>query len=105
MSVVRDRKYLDWLKVQPCVVTLLWGRPVVICANPHLYWKMSIIDPAHGPPAGVRMKGPDNEAIPLARVYHEEQTEIGWPAFEVKYGINRDAIAAEHYARFKQEQK
>ena len=69
--------------------------------KPHLHWKTTIVDPAHGPPASLRVKGPDNEAIPLTRWYHEEQTRIGWSAFEEKYAFSRAEEAAAHYARFK----
>ncbi len=98
---LRDRKFLDYLKTQECAVTQLRGWPVEVCADPNLSWKMRIIDPAHGPPAGLKVKGPDNEAIPLSRWYHEEQTSIGWDRFEEKYGINRAEIAAAHYSEFK----
>lgn len=65
-----------------------------------------IIDPAHGPSAGARVKGPDNEAIPLCRHHHTEQHQIGWPAFESKYGYERAGMTltkkqrAELFARF-----
>jgi hypothetical protein len=97
----RDRKYLDWLKKRDCVVTRLRGFPIELVQKPHLHWKMRIVDPAHGPPAGLKVKGPDNEAIPLTRWYHEEQTRIGWDAFEAKYGIDRAKEADEFYAAYK----
>ena len=46
-------------------------------------------DPAHGPVNGKGSKGPDNEALPLCRVHHAEQHRLGWPAFEARYGFNR----------------
>ena len=99
-SVLRDRGYLDWLKTQPCVVTRLHGFPVAIVNKPHLHWKTAIVDPAHGPPAGMRIKGPDEGAISLTRWYHDEQTRVGWPAFEERYGFSREAEAAILYARY-----
>lgn len=100
VSVVRDRNYLDWLKEQFCVVSQsLFVRGL----TQYVYALPVIIDPAHGPVNGMSSKGPDSGAIPLTREYHEEQTRIGWPAFEKKYSIDRAAIAAEHYARFKGE--
>lgn len=100
VSVLRDRKFLDWLKSQRCVVTLLRGFPLAIVNMPHLHWKANVVDPAHGPPAGMRVKGPDNEAIPLTRYYHEEQTRLGWPAFEEKYAFSRREEAAKLYSRY-----
>lgn len=101
VSVVRDRKYLDWLKTQFCVVSQsLFLRGL----TEYVYAKPVIIDPAHGPVNGMGSKGGDDGAIPLTREYHTEQHAIGWPAFEEKYGIDRTAIADERYQRYKQEQ-
>ena len=87
-SVLRDRGYLDWLKDRECVIRD--GGPS---------FKMS--DPAHGPSTGMRVKGPDNEAIPLCRHHHNEQHRIGWQAFEAKYGFSREKEAAAHYALYR----
>lgn len=57
-------------------------------------------DPMHGPPLGVRMKGPDAGCIPGCRIHHEEQTKIGWPAFEAKYGFSREKEAASWWTLF-----
>lgn len=57
-------------------------------------------DPMHGPINGMRSKGPDSEAIPGCRRHHEEQTSIGWPAFESKYGFDRAKEAATWYAAY-----
>lgn len=100
VSVFRSRAYLDWLKTQQCVVTRLHGFPMEIIDKPHLHRKTRIVDPAHGPPAGLRIKGPDNEAVPLTRYFHEEQTRIGWEAFERKYSFSRVKLAAEYYTAF-----
>ncbi len=101
VSVMRDRDYLNWLRDQRCVVTKKCGYPIAVTMRPHLHWKTTIVDPAHGPPAGRGMKGPDNEAIPLTRYYHDEQTKLGWAAFEAKYGIDREKEAAAHWALYK----
>ncbi len=100
VSVLRDRKYLDWISGLMCVVCVLLDiRGIAIGFDPF----RQVIDPAHGPVNGMGSKGPDDGAIPLCRHHHDEQHEIRWPAFEMKYSIDRAAIAAEHYARFKQE--
>jgi hypothetical protein len=61
---------------------------------------MSGCDPMHGPVNGMRSKGPDAECIPGCRDCHNEQTEIGWPAFEAKYKFSREEVAREWWARF-----
>jgi len=57
-------------------------------------------DPAHGPSAAMRVKGPDDGAIPLCRHHHIEQHQIGWTLFEEKYQINREKEACTHYVAF-----
>ena len=95
VSVVRDEKYKAWhVENFGCAV----GNQVHVIAS------LGKCDPAHGPVNGMRSKGGDDGIISLCRCHHDEQHQIGWPAFEEKYGIDRSAIAAEHYARFKQEQ-
>ena len=60
-------------------------------------------DPMHGPPNGKSQKGPDAEAMPGCRWHHDEQTEIGWPAFEAKYRFDRGAVAEMWWQRFLEE--
>ncbi len=50
-------------------------------------------DPCHGPVNGTSSKGPDASAIPMCRREHDEQTRIGWPAFEKLHGIDREREA------------
>jgi hypothetical protein len=59
-------------------------------------------DPAHGPVNGASSKGPDSGCIPLCRGFglmnhHDEQHAIGWPAFQVKYDLDRAREAAAHW--------
>jgi hypothetical protein len=93
------RPYLDWLKTQACRVT---GRRtgemgVVVCSDyimvpgdrrlPIHVW----VDPAH-----VRTKRNGGDlwnAISLSRHLHEEQHQIGIPAFDAKYGCDMGALA------------
>lgn len=58
-------------------------------------------DPAHGPPNGKGSKGPDAGCVPLCRSHHEEQTRIGWKAFQETYGFDREREAAVWFAAFK----
>lgn len=97
VSVLRDRAYLDLLgqcRCVACSVAKLCYRDR-LCAS-----GLMPIDPAHGPVAGARMKGPDNEAIPLCRDHHDEQHRIGWAAFETKYGFSREKEAAAYWAAY-----
>ena len=98
VSVLRDRGYLDWLRDEcRCVVCVI----LKMCYRDRRCASGSMpIDPAHGPSAGMRLKGPDNEAIPLCRDHHNEQHQIGWPLFEAKYKFSREKEAATHYARW-----
>jgi hypothetical protein len=45
-------------------------------------------------------KGPDNECVPLCRMHHNEQHQIGWPAFEQRHGLHREREAAAHYRSY-----
>lgn len=59
-GVLRDRKYLDWLRTQPCVVTGLSGTDDMA------------VDPAHIGTLGKGIKSPDNHALPLLHSLHAE---------------------------------
>ena len=69
-------------------------------------------DPAHTAKTNGRSsKGPDSSCIPLCRHHHDEMDGrlntkiVTKEQFAAKYNLDLAAIAAEHYARFKQEQK
>lgn len=95
VSVVRDTPYkIDLVSREGCSV----GNQI------HRIASRGKCDPAHGPVNGMSSKGGDDGIITLCRLHHEEQHALTWPVFEAKYGIDRAAIAAEHYARYKQEQ-
>lgn len=86
-SIMRDRKYLDWLVFRHCA-----------CCPLRILWaEHGHCDPAHGPPAGMRIKGPDNGAIPLCRHHHDEMHRLNWGPFEAKYRFAREREAALHY--------
>nr|WP_140393855.1 putative HNHc nuclease [Nitrospira cf. moscoviensis SBR1015] len=48
-----------------------------------------------GTDGGASLKPGDNWTLPLCRVHHAEQHQIGESAFERKYKINMKAIASE----------
>ena len=62
---LRDRKYLDWLRGEPCIVTGLRG-------NDH-----ETVDPAHIGTRGKGIKSPDNEVLPLLHSIHQEAHNKG----------------------------
>ena len=91
VSVDRNPAYLDFLRTYAkCSVS----HPV------HRTVSLGRCDPAHGPVNGMGSKGPDSGAIPLCRLHHEEQHRLGWPAFEAKYGIDREKEAAAFHALY-----
>lgn len=105
VSVMRDKKYLAWLKTTQCIACESTRRDLAAlgfsAANGFkLQSKCTLIDPAHGPVNGMRSKGDDCEAIPLCRLHHTEQHAIGWPAFEARYGVECAKEAATHYVAF-----
>ncbi len=83
----RNPRYLAFLRQE--------GRCIVCCRRP--------CDPAHGSPNGNSQNGPDAEASPLCRLDHMEQTKIGWPKFQEKYGIDRKVEAEKWWKAFKGE--
>lgn len=52
--IIRDRKYLDWLRTERCAICGLVGPS----------------DPAHIGTAGKGLKSSDDEALPLCRYHH-----------------------------------
>lgn len=57
---IRDRKYLDYLRTQPCIVT------------GHRTTDYEGVDPAHIGTAGKSLKSGDDEALPLSHTIHDE---------------------------------
>jgi hypothetical protein len=101
VSVLRDREYLDWLRDRGCVACERAIRrfgDLRVDKDTRIFAELS--DPAHYRVNGRGSKGPDNEAISLCRHHHDEQHQIGWPAFEAKYGFSREKEAAAHWAAF-----
>jgi hypothetical protein len=63
--ILRDRKYLDWLRRQTCIVTGLRGS------------EHDAVDPAHIGTLGKGIKSPDDEALPLLHSMHAEAHQHG----------------------------
>lgn len=57
-KVIRDRKYLIWLRSQPCILTGFRAT------------EYEAVDPAHIGQAGMGMKSGDDEALPVKHSLH-----------------------------------
>jgi len=86
--------YRQYLRLGICAVPGCW--PVDVWSE--------IIDPAHTVNNGTGSKGPDSSCAPLCRNHHREY-DSGRKAFESKYRINMQAIAASHWAAYQGEGK
>ena len=85
---IRDRKYLDWLRTQPCVITGLRST------------EYNAVDPMHISTLGKGVKSGDNEALPVLHNIHADSHahgEISMFRREAKDWLLRAALRA--YAR------
>jgi hypothetical protein len=69
-AVLRDRKYLDWLRTQPCIIT---------GARKSSAWPLvsQSVDPLHVGTAGKGLKSPDDETLPVSHSLHMEGHQSG----------------------------
>ena len=95
--MIRDRKYLDWLRTQRCIFTGALG-----CEN-------DAVEAMHIGTAGKGIKSPDNEALPALHSIHHEAHCMGeistiraWIPDDVLRAALR-AYAREMYERYKAE--
>ena len=94
-GVVRDRKYLDWLREQPCVVTSL---------------RLNV-DPCHIGQRGMGMKSSDDEALPIGHNIHQQMHNTGEistlrelaPDWLLREALR--AYAREMYQRYRREHR
>jgi hypothetical protein len=97
---LRDPHYLAFLREEgKCIVCMMRLGQTYVPGTLKLI-RPGNCDPAHGPVNGRSSKGPDDEAMPLCRLHHDEQTTLGWPAFETKYGFDRAQEARSWYCAF-----
>lgn len=95
-DIVRDKKYLLWLRDQRCVVTGYHG-----CEH-------NAVDPAHVGTLGKGIKSPDNEALPLAHslhLYAHQHGEVSMFREKAPDDLIRAALRAlarEMYAEWKE---
>ncbi len=66
LNLLRDRKYLDWVRTQACLIE---GR------------NDGTVEPAHIGTAGKGVKSSDDEVIPLSHRHHAKAHSVG----EVRY--------------------
>lgn len=97
---LRDPGYLAFLREEgKCIACMMRLGETYVRGTLKLI-RPGNCDPAHGPVNGMRSKGPDNEAMPLCRQHHEEQTSLGWPGFEAEYGFDRAREADAWYKAY-----
>jgi len=86
--MIRDKKYLKFLRTEPCLITGLRATE-----------DMSVVA-HHVGTAGKGIKSPDNEAIPLRQDRHRELHQIGEVEFYRQHLPNFVLLAAmKAYAR------
>ena len=88
---LRDPGYLAFLREEGKCVVCYNALPSLGTST------LGMCDPAHGRVNGRGSKGPDNEAGPLCRPHHDEQTALGWEKFEECYMIDWKIEAAAWY--------
>lgn len=64
-TAIRDRKYLDWLRDQPCILTGWRGS------------EHECVDPAHVGTRGKGLKSSDDEALPIRHSLHAKGHHTG----------------------------
>lgn len=104
----RDDEYRRWLMFQPCAVRGLIDNET---GQAHVCWSPANVngrpasDPCHtGKAYSGKLKRNDSECMPLCRHahrMHEDQMD----RFDRRFGIDRYAVAREHFARFSEEQE
>lgn len=103
----RDEAYKRWLNFRPCAIKGLTdnktGLPHV-CWSPTMRGREFVSDAAHGPRAGLGLKGDDSGCLALCRHAHRDVGDR-MDDLESRYGVDWRGIAAELYARFRAEQE
>ena len=95
VGAVPDRKYLNWLRTEPCIITGLRGT------------EAETVDPAHVGTYGKGMKS-DDEALPLLHRFHGDGHQSGEMSMwreRIPNWLLREALRAyarERYREWKQ---
>lgn len=95
--ILRNRKYLDWLREQRCIISGMVGND------------NEGIDPMHIGTAGKGIKAPDNEAIPVRHWLHVEGHQNGEISMLRKHAPDHilrsafRALAREMYSKWEKE--
>ena len=69
--MIRDRKYLDFVREQTCIITSLTP-----CDPAHIRWGLG---------GGMGLKPDDNRVLPLVHQLHQEQHQVG----EVRFWLEQ----------------
>lgn len=89
---VKDPKYLDWIRSQPC------------CVCNRLYpWLALPSEAAHVGRRGLGQKCDDREALPICTRHHRTgafSVHVLGKGFWTHYGLDRDKLIAEYQERY-----
>lgn len=88
---MRCPEYRAWLRERRCAAAIITERD---CAGP--------IDAAHTENNGLSSKGPDSSCAPLCRSHHKKY-DSGRKAFELKYKVDMQKLAAAHWLAYRME--
>lgn len=106
VSVLRDPKYLAWLREHICTACLAQSyHRALILADLRRVSDQGVFA-CHTMNNGRSSKGPDSSCIPLCREHHDEMdgragTKITTKAqFAAKYGLDLKKLALDYYAAF-----
>lgn len=109
----RNEEFKRYLTRQTCAVAGMIDSATGqehICWHPHILYYASgkpvfASDPAHsGKAYSGKLKRDDSGCMPLCRHAHDLQ-EDNHEKFDRRFGIDRFAIAAEHFAQFEKEEE
>lgn len=88
---LRDRNYRQWIS-RHWSVLMPDARPGTLCTD-------YICQPCHTQNNGMSSKGPDSSCLPLTPTEHLEY-DANRKAFELKYGVDMRALAAEYWGYY-----
>ena len=91
----RNKKYLNWLKTQPCVYCGNYASPA-----------MDVVPMHQG--GGMALKGDDSDALPGCVEHHRWEHNgpaTFWAMVKTLSGKSRDQIAVEHWERYQNEKQ
>lgn len=88
-KAIRDRKYLDWIRDQPCIVTGIYGDENETVDPAHFRWNAG---------GGMGYKPPDNMVNPLRHGQHLLQGQMGEQAYWLEI-VNREPLILNEFIK------